>query len=68
MITSAGDERLRSVLVVGRDRRDPRPSAAWRSIAVADRADEAQAAKAGRVALANKTARMAWKLGDRPTT
>ena len=61
-ITRAGDEMLRSVLVAGataviQQAKRPRPS-----VTLAGCPAQAQAAKLAAVALANKIARIAWKL------
>ena len=64
VITRAGDEALRSVLVVGRHRGDP----AGRSADAASASPwlvelvKRKPPKLAAVALANKTARIAWKL------
>jgi transposase len=56
VITRAGDEGLRSVLVVGAYRRDPACSTRRKGVALAYRAPQTQVAEIGRLALANKMA------------
>ena len=62
VITRAGDEGLRSVLVVGATARDPTRSAQRQGVALAAALLKRKSPKLAAVALANKTARIAWKM------